>query len=82
MTKGEYVSIRNRNDLSIIYKFYTEKFDDKKHKSLLPQNDFINLLSALGYDIGALLSKCIKHYDEYFGLVTIYDKSGEAICVI
>lgn len=82
MTKGEYVSIRNRNDLSLIYKFYNEKFDKKKHKTFLSHNDFINLLSALGYDIGALLSKCIKHYDEQFGVVTIYDKSGEAICVI
>lgn len=82
MTKNEYLIYRGSGSLSIIYEYYKERFNHKKHSPFLSANNLVQFLSATGYDLNDIMNKCINYYDEKFSVICIYDKNDKPIKTI
>lgn len=79
MTRNEYLVYRGSGNLNIIYSYYSERFDHKKHSPFLSANNLVQFLSATGYDLNDVMGKCLDYYDEKFSVVTIMDSSNRII---
>ncbi len=81
MTKQEYINIKTTNPMALIYKYYTEKFDNKKHKPFLNENEFFPYIQMY-FNVNEIYSIVTNHYDGYYGVATLYDKNGNILCFI
>lgn len=79
MTKQEYLNLKKTNTMAIIYKYYCEKFDSKKHKPFLTEQEFFPYIKMFG-DMNKIAIKVLNYYDQYYSVTTIYDKQGNVIC--
>ena len=50
MTKEQYIQTKTSNPLKVIYEFYKEKFDNKKHKPFLSHNEFYHYIQISSND--------------------------------
>lgn len=79
MTKNDYLNLRlNNNIMPIIYKYYCEKFDSKKHTPLLTEQELFPYIQIY-LDINKVATKVFNYYDGLYSVVTIYDKNGNLI---
>jgi hypothetical protein len=78
MNKQEYINLKKTNTMAIIYKYYFEKFDSKKHKSLLSEQEFYTYIQ-MTLDVNQIAVKVLNHYDQYYSVTTIFDKEGNVI---
>lgn len=66
-------------NLNIIYQYYAERFNHKKHSPSLSANNLVQYLSATGYDLNDIMGKCLNYYDEKFSIICVYDKNDKLI---
>lgn len=78
MTKPEYIQSKTANPYKVIYSYYKEKFDYKKHNPFLQENEFYHYIQMC-YDINKILIKAYNYYDEIFNVTTILDQKGNII---
>jgi len=78
MTKQDYIQTKTREPLKVIYKYYTEKFDHKKHKPFLNENEFYTYIQMVS-DLNTIAIKVFNHYDKEFEVTTLLDKDGNII---
>lgn len=78
MTKEDYINIKSKEPMQIVYEFYKEKFDPKKHSPFISQNEFFHYIQ-LSYDLNNLYYKVSNYYDNYYGVMTIFNKDGQII---
>jgi hypothetical protein len=67
-----YINYRKNNDVNIIYEFYKEKFDNKKHTPFIPFNQLVYLLQNTGYNIREVMDDCLAYFDNKFSIVKVY----------
>lgn len=70
MIKEEYIILRTNQDMSLLWLFYKEYFDETKHKPLLSQEEFYRyfLLWPGHYDA---INRVITYYDVKFNILSI-----------
>jgi len=78
MKKQEYINLKKTNTMALIYKYYFEKFDSKKHKPLLSEQEFYTYIQMTS-DLNQIAVKVLNHYDQYYSVTTIFDKEGNVI---
>lgn len=78
MNKSDYLYYRKINPMKVIYEFYKEKFDTKKHKTFLSEGEFYTYIQA-NYDINSLYTQVTKYYDNHFSVITIMDDKGNIL---
>ena len=81
MTKQDYIKLKTTNPMALIYKYYTEKFDDKKHKPFLTENEFFPYIQ-IHFNINEIWIKVQGYYDQHYGVSTLYDKEGNILSFI
>jgi hypothetical protein len=64
--------------MAIIYKYYFEKFDSKKHNPLLSEQEFYTYIQ-MTLDVNKIAIKVLNYYDQYYSVTTIFDKEGNVI---
>ena len=79
MTKEQYIVFRNNGNFNIVYEYYKERFDHKKHKPFLGLAELPQFLMATGFNVNQIFNKCCKYYDEKFNIVHLLDKNGDLI---
>jgi hypothetical protein len=79
MTRNEYLLYRGSGNLNIVYQYYAEKFDHKKHSPFLSANSLVQFLTATGYDLNDIMGKCLNYFDEKFSVITILDSNNRII---
>ena len=80
MDKREYLELKKTNQMKIIYHYYKEKFNKKKHKHLLSEGQFYTYIQA-NYDLNSLYAEVSRHYDTLFTVITIMDAEGNILSV-
>lgn len=78
MTKEQYLSYKKTNQMKVIYEYYKEKFDSKKHHPFLTEQEFFPYIQ-INRDLNETYIKVVNYYDSYFNVVTILDEQGNAI---
>lgn len=78
MNKQEYINLKKSNPMEIIYKFYVENFDSKKHNPFLSPNELFPYLQ-MQYNLDDIYLSVTKHYDTEFNVMTIMDHKGNII---
>lgn len=81
MTKQEYITLKTTNPMALIYKYYTENFDEKKHKTFLSENEFFPYIQ-IHYNLNDIWIKIQQKYDQHYGVATLYDKNGNILAFI
>ena len=81
MTKEQYIQIRLSDERRLIYHFYKERFDGKKHKPFLDENTVLNLLMTFG-SFNRVLEDITHHYAVKFGTTEVYDPSGRLFKIL
>jgi len=82
MDRQEYMNLRSKNSFGIIFEYYNEFFDPAKQEIKLSYNELYQLLQVCGYNIGAVLEKCINFYDDKYNVIAIKDKNNNLLRVI
>ena len=62
----------------IVYEFYKEKFDHKKHKPFLNEQEFFPYIQ-MSMDLNQLYVSVQNYYDQKFNVTTIIDNKGNII---
>lgn len=76
MTKEEYLIHRVNNHFGdIVYEFYKERFNVKKHNPFLSHQDVIKFLNLLGM-VDMAITRAIVYYEEKWSIVKVTDSSG------
>jgi len=78
MNRMEYIQNRSVNSLKIVYEYYKENFDTKKHNPFLSESEFYTYIRLIP-DLDTLYIKLCNHYDGVFNVVTILDTKGNII---
>lgn len=79
MTKNEYLNLKSKNNIvPILYKYYCEKFDSKKHTPFLTEQEFFPYIQ-MTLDVNQVATKVFNYYDGLYSVVTLYDKNGNLI---
>lgn len=81
MTKQEYITLKSTNPMALIYQYYTENFDEKKHKPFLSENEFFPYIQ-IHYNLNDIWIKVQQEYDQYYSVATLYDKNGNILAFI
>lgn len=74
----EYIQNKSVNSIKILYEYYKENFDKKKHNPLLSESEFYTYIQLVP-SIDTLYIKVCNHYDGYFNVITILDTKGNII---
>jgi len=75
MLKGEYLRLRENNSIELLYEYYTERFDEKKHKYLSPEIFFQTIVQWP--PIRDVYKNVIAYYDAKFEIMKLEDlKTG------
>ena len=78
MTKEQYITLRQNNVLDVVYQYYRENHDNKKHTGPLNVQEFFIYLNMWG-NVQQIAQKVIAHYDQKFNLVILSDANGNTI---
>jgi predicted N-acyltransferase len=78
MTKQEYIQTKTSNAVMIVYEFYKEKFDHKKHRPFLTEQEFFPYIQ-MSMDLNNLFVSIQSYYDQKFNVTTILDNRGNII---
>jgi hypothetical protein len=79
MTKQEYIQCKKTNQMKILYEYYKEKFNPKKHNPFLTEEEFFPYIQISRLNLHETLIKVVNHYDSYYNVVTILDEQGNII---
>lgn len=79
MTRDEYIAIR-KDIAHVLYEYYREHFDDKKHRPLLHPAEFFKYITHWGHADFAI-EKALTHYDAKFEVLIAKDQHGNIISV-
>lgn len=74
----EYIQNRTANNLKIVYEYYKEKFDSKKHSPFLSEREFYHYIRMIP-DLDTLYIKICNYYDGIYNVITILDPNGNII---
>lgn len=77
MTREQYIQIRTHQPIGIVYEYYREHLDVKKHKMLSAQEFFTFIQMWASLD--ELFKKVSSHYDAKFSITKLLDKEGNLI---
>lgn len=78
MTRQQYIQTKTTNSYIIVYEFYKEKFDHKKHKPFLSEQEFFPYIQmCMNLDELYIISQ--NYYDQMFNVTTILDNKGNII---
>jgi len=78
MTRELYLELRRRNDAVLLYEYYKEKFDAKKHKPFLSHMEFFTYLPLWG-DMNEIFQRITSTLDEEFKVMKLTDPEGRII---
>jgi len=78
MTREQYIMLRERSDFNIVYEYYKELFDPKKHQPFFSINELIQLL-PMKFNVNVIMDKCVRHFDQKFEIKILSDKNGNIV---
>jgi hypothetical protein len=78
MTKQEYINNKRTNQMKVIYEYYKEKYNPKKHTPFLSEQEFYVYIQ-MNRDLNETYIKVANYYDSYYNVVTILDEKGNII---
>ena len=81
MTREQYIMLRNRGDFNIVYEYYKELFDPKKHKPFFSIEELIQLL-PMNFNVNVIMDKCVRHFDQKFEIKVLSDKNGNIVKIL
>ena len=81
MNKEMYLNLQQSNQGQLIYIYYKEKFDEKKHRPLLQFQELMHYLQMVS-NIQVILEIICQYYDSKFKITRIFNKEGVLIHVI
>lgn len=64
--------------MAVMYEFYKERFDTKRHKVMLSRAEF-NTFAPIYMDMDRAYSNTISHYDSKFNVTELRDANGNLI---
>jgi hypothetical protein len=79
MTKQQYIQYKKTNQIKIMYEYYKEKFDPKKHNPFLTENEFYTYIQISRLNLHETIIQVANYYDSYYNVVTILDEQGNII---
>lgn len=80
MTREEYLKLREENSIELLYEYYKEKFDEKKHKFLQPEEFFHSIVRWP--PVNDTFKSVLAYYDVKFEIMKAQDlKTGEILKV-
>lgn len=78
MTKQDYIKLKKADPMAVMYEFYKERFDSKRHKVMLSRTEF-NVYAPMYMDLDRAYANTISHYDNKFNVVELRDAKGNII---
>jgi hypothetical protein len=78
MTKEEYIQLKKADPMAVMYEFYKERFDSKRHKVMLSRTEF-NVYAPIYMDLDRAYANAISHYDSKFNVTELRDTKGNII---
>ena len=78
MTKQQYLNYKRTNQMAIIYEYYKENFDSKKHKPFLSEGEFFPYIQMIS-NLNEIYINVCNHYDSLYNVITIMDAQGTII---
>ena len=72
MTKQDYIKLKKADPMAVMYEFYKERFDSKRHKVMLSRTEF-NVYAPMYMDLDRAYANTISHYDNKFNVVELRD---------
>jgi hypothetical protein len=86
MTKPEYIQLRsfphNENVISLIYEYYKEKYEERKHKYFLKPNEFVQYFQVVHPNIKGIYENVSSYFDKAFNIRALYDKDNKLIAYL
>lgn len=65
--------------MKLLYEYYKEKFDPKKHNPFLNEIEFFSYIQISRLNLHETFIKVANYYDSYFNVVTVLDEKGNII---
>jgi hypothetical protein len=65
--------------MQVLYEYYKEKFDPKKHNPFLNNGEFYTYIQISRLNLNETFIKVANYYDSYYNVVTILDEKGNII---
>jgi hypothetical protein len=79
MTKQQYLQYKKTDQMKVIYEYYKEKFDPKKHNPFMTEQEFFPYIQISRLNLNETFIKVANYYDSYYNVVTILDEQGNII---
>lgn len=79
MTKQQYLNYKRTNQMKVLYEYYKEKFDSKKHSPFLSEEEFFPYIQISKPNLQETYIKVANYYDSYYNVITILDQDGNIV---
>ena len=78
MTKQDYIRLKKADPMAVLYEFYKERFNPKRHKVMLSRREF-DTFAPVYMDMERAFNNAVIHYDNLFSVTVLADKTGNII---
>ena len=78
MTKEQYIQLKKADQMAVMYEYYKERFDSKRHKVMLSRIEF-DVFAPIYMDLDRAYANAISHYDSKFNVTELRDAKGNII---
>lgn len=65
--------------MKVLYEYYKEKFDPKKHSPFLSEDEFFPYIQIAKPNLQETYIKVVNYFDSYYNVITILDQDGNII---
>jgi len=76
LTRETYLEWRNKNSPDMVYEFYKEHFDSKKHKPFLDIQEFFQYFQ-MWPSANEAYQMVVDYYDVQFNVLRVPNKQGQ-----
>jgi hypothetical protein len=81
MTKKDYLTYKQTDQMAILYEFYKERFDKNKHNPFLQRKEF-DTFAHMVLDLERAYKNAVNHYDSVLNVIELKDKDGKLITIL
>ena len=80
MTKKDYLTYKQTDQMAIVYEFYKERFNKFKHSHFMSRKEF-DTFAPMYTDLNRAYQVACEHYDSKMEVVELRDKDGKPIMI-
>lgn len=80
MTKQQYLSYKQTDQMAILYEYYKERFNKFKHKQFLTRKEF-DTFAPMCMDVVSVFDRISRHYESELKITELKDKEGKTLMI-